>query len=247
VALANVGEQFAGRYTLTSTRHLFSEQAGYTTEFAASGRQERSLYGLVTGAAGGRRPVEGLVPAIVSDVRDPLGLGRVRLTFPWLAKDFASGWARTVQIGGGKGRGALVLPEVGDEVLVGFAGGNLDEPYVLGGLHNGQDTTPTTSVDPIDRASGEIAARAFVSRTGHRIELVENDGIVIATGDGRLSVRLDKKKGVVEVRGGNGVTIDAGTGPLELKGQKVFITAMSEAELTANAQVTVRGGVIRLN
>ena len=246
VALANVGEPFGGKYTLTATRHLFSETAGYTTEFAASGRQERSLYGLVTGRTGGARTT-GLVPAIVSDVRDPQKLGRVRLTFPWLAKDFTSGWARTVQPGAGKGRGALVLPEVGDEVLVGFVRGDLDEPYVLGGLYNGKDTPPSTATSPVDRGSGEIVVRAFVSRTGHRIEFVENDGIVISTGDGKLVVKLDKKRGTVEIKGGSGVTIDAGTGPLELKGQKVSITAVSEAELSASGQVTVRGGVIKLN
>jgi hypothetical protein len=147
VALANVGEPFAGKYTLTATRHLFSEQAGYTTEFAASGRQERSLYGLVTGGTGAGRPVEGLVPAIVSDVRDPLKLGRVKLTFPWLAKDFTTGWARTVQVGAGKGRGTLVLPEVGDEVLVGFAGGDLDEPTLTSKL-GPSSTHPDSSPEP---------------------------------------------------------------------------------------------------
>lgn len=247
VALAGVGDPFSGKYTLTTTRHLFSEQGGYTTEFTASGRQDRSLYGLVNRGHGGDRPVHGLVPAIVSDVRDPMKLGRVKLTFPWLDKDYTSGWARTVQAGAGKGRGALILPEVGDEVLAGFGPGGLDEPYVLGGLYNGKDTAPSLSAAPVDRSSGEIAVRAFVSRAGHRIELAENDGIVIATGDGKLTLRLDKKKGTVQVTGGNGVTIDAGTGTLELKGQKVSLTATSEAELSANGQMTVRGGIIKLN
>src|SRR5262249_6177352 len=157
-----------------------------------------------------------------------------------------SGWARTVHVGAGKGRGSLVLPEVGDEVLVGFAGADLDELYVLGGLYNGNDTVPTLATAPIDDASGEIAARGFVSRAGHRIELIENDGIVLATGDGRLAVRLNKNKGVVEVKAASGVTIDAGTGPLELKGQTVSISSLSDAELTANAQVTVRGALIKL-
>jgi phage protein D len=263
VALANVGDPFTGRYTLTSTRHLFSEHAGYTTGFTASGRQERSLYGLVTGAAPARRSPVGLVPAIVSDVRDPMKLGRVRLTFPWLSGEYTTGWARTVQHGAGKDRGVVVLPEVGDEVLAGFTGAGLDEPYVLGGLHNGKDTPPALSTEVIDGGSGEIAVRAFVSRTGHRVELVENDGILIVTGDGKVSVRLDTRKGVVEITGGSGVTVDAGSGPLKLKGtgatldagsgaleltgQKITVKAMSEAELSATGQVTVRGLPIKLN
>jgi uncharacterized protein involved in type VI secretion and phage assembly len=259
VTLSGVGAPFAGRYTLSATRHLFSEQAGYTTAFSVSGRQERSFYGVVTGAsaAGGARSTAGVVPAVVSDVRDPLKLGRVRLTFPWLAKDFTSGWARTVQAGAGKGRGVLVLPEVGDEVLVGFADGDLDSPYVIGGLYNGKDTPPDLSVPPVDSASGEIAVRAFVSRTGHRLEFVDSprgDAVLLASGDGKLLVKLDKAAGTVELTSsgpvkitGMGVTVDAGSGVLELKGQQVKLTGQTSAELTANASMTIRGGMVRIN
>ncbi len=259
VALAGVGAPFAGKYTLTSTRHLFDEQSGYTTAFTVSGRQERSLYGLVAGSPGGRRDAAtaGLVPAVVSDARDPLKLGRVRLTFPWLAKDFTSGWARTVAPGAGKDRGAVVLPEVGDEVLVGFAGGDLDTPYVIGGLYNGKDTPPELSVPAVDGASGEIGVRALVSRTGHRLELVDSprgDGVLLSTGDGKLLLKLDKKSSTVELTSsgpvkvtGMGVTVDAGQGVLELKGQQVKVSAQAAAELTASGSVTVRGAVVRIN
>lgn len=278
VALANVAEPFAGKYLLTSTRHLFNAQVGYTTEFTVSGRQERSLYGLATGGRGSGRVPRGLVSGTVSDVKDPAKLGRVKLTFPWLDKDFVTNWARVVQPGAGKNRGAVVLPEVGDEVLVGFEHGDVEAPYVLGGLHNGKDTLPALSTEPIDGTSGEIAARAFVSRKGHKVEFVENDGIVIASGDGKLSIKLDTKNQKIEVTGGtgvtvkaeNGVTVDAGTGPLELKGQKVSLTSTSDvavqanaavkvqgatvsvtgqgqAELTANGAVTVRGATVRIN
>ena len=258
VALSGVGAPFAGKYTLTSTRHLFSEQAGYTTAFVVSGRQERSLLGTIgAGAVRRERPTVGLVPAVVSDVRDPLTLGRVRLTFPWLAKDFTSGWARTVQPGGGKQRGAVFLPEVGDEVLVGFAGGDLDTPYVIGGLFNGKDSPPDLSVPVVDSSSGEIGVRALVSRTGHRLELVDSprgDGVLLSTGDGKLQLKLDKKSSTVELTGsgpvkisGMGVTVDAGAGVLELKGQQVKVTGQAQTELTASGAVTVRGGIVRIN
>ncbi|HEU4422525.1 MAG TPA: VgrG-related protein [Pilimelia sp.] len=259
VALTGVGEPFAGKYTLTTTRHLFSEQAGYTTAFTVSSTQERSLYGLAAGPrpGGGGQATAGLVPAVVSDVRDPLDLGRVRVVFPWLSKDFTSGWARTVQAGAGKGRGAVILPEVGDEVLVGFAGGDLDSAYVLGGLYNGKDTMPSLSSPVIDANSGEIGVRGFVSRTGHRVEFVDSprtDGVVLATGDGKFKLSLDKKGQMVELSSGGtvkisgmGITVDAGTGVLELKGQQVKVTGQSAAELTASGTVTVRGGMVRIN
>lgn len=253
VALVNVGAPFEGRYTLTSTRHLFTDADGYTTAFTISSRQERSLYGL---ASGGRRAGNGggggLVPAIVSDVRDPAELGRVRLTFPWLADDFTSGWARTVQPGAGPERGAVVLPEVGDEVLVGFEHGHFDAPYVLGGLYNGSDAPPKTPFDLVDGNSGAVAGRVFVSRTGHRVELAESaggqDGIRLVTSDGKYLLQLDKagtqivvrSDGTVTINGSKGVKIDAGTGPLELSGQSVKITSATDASVEARAGLTLK-------
>ncbi|WP_033441622.1 VgrG-related protein [Saccharothrix sp. NRRL B-16314] len=248
VALTNIGEPFAGRYTLTSTRHLFAEQVGYTTEFTVSGRQERSLYGLANGGPRGTAE-RGLVPAVVSDVRDPAKTGRVKVTYPWLSADFSSGWARTVHPGAGNGYGGLVLPEVGDEVLVGFEHGDFDAPYVLGGLYNGKDAPPTLTVDPVDGNSGEVVTRGFVSRKHHKVEFVEDEGIVVSSGDGKFVVKLDQKNQVVEVTSGkavtikaqNGVTIDAGTGPLELKGQKITANARTDVTIEAGAQLKATG------
>jgi phage protein D/phage baseplate assembly protein gpV len=265
VALSNVGDPFAGKYTLTGTRHLFNEHVGYTTAFTVSGRQERSLYSLTSGGSGGAAPdamTAGLVPAVVSDVRDPLKLGRVKLTMPWLSSDFTSGWARVVQVGAGNARGALVLPEVGDEVLVGFAGGDPDAPYVLGGLHNGQDAVPKLSTEPVDGGNGQIAVRGFVSRTGDKIEFNEKDGVLLSTGDDKLKVKLDKQQNLVLISGAKGVTVDAGDGTLllkgqtvqikgqqsvEIEGQKVTVNGTSQAEVTSSGQLTMQASLIKLN
>ncbi|MGK3202072.1 VgrG-related protein [Amycolatopsis sp. MEPSY49] len=248
VTLTGVGRPFSGKYTLTSTRHLFNAEVGYTTEFTVSGRQERSLYGLVAGGSPGSS-WPGLVPALVSDLKDPAKLGRVKLTFPWLDKDFTSTWARTVQPGAGKDRGAVVLPEVGDEVLVGFEHGDFEAPYVLGGLHNGKDTAPKFTKEVVDGTSGEVAVRGFVSRKGHKLEFAEADGITLSSGDAKFVVKIDQKNQVIEVTSGksvtvkarNGVSIDAGTGPLELKGQKVIVKSRTDASVEAGTQLKLNG------
>lgn len=248
VTLTGVGAPFSGKYTLTGTRHLFNAEVGYTTEFTVSGRQERSLYGLVTGGASGRS-WPGAVPAVVSDLRDPLKLGRVKLKYPWLSADFTSNWARTVQAGAGNGRGALVLPEVGDEVLACFEHGDFEAPYVLGGLHNGKDATPAFTKPPVDGNSGEVTLRGFVSRKGHKLEFAEDDGIILASGDAKFVVKIDQKNQVIEVTSGksvtvkaqNGVSIDAGSGPLELKGQKVSVKSQTDASIEAGAQLKLNG------
>ncbi|MDQ7810275.1 VgrG-related protein [Amycolatopsis sp. A133] len=249
VTLTGVGQPFTGKYTLTSTRHLFNADVGYTTEFTVSGRQERSLYGLVAGGAKGSS-WPGVVPAVVTDLKDPAKLGRVKLTFPWLDREFTSTWARTVQPGAGKDRGALVLPEVGDEVLVGFEHGDFEAPYVLGGLYNSKDTAPSKFTKPVvDGNSGEVALRGFVSRKGHKLEFAEDDGIILSSGDAKFVVKIDQKNQVIEVTSGksvtvkaqNGVSIDAGTGPLELKGQKVSVKSQTDASVEATGQLKLNG------
>ncbi|MBL8926172.1 MAG: VgrG-related protein [Pseudonocardia sp.] len=266
IAIDNLGAPFDGKYVVTSSRHSYDQTTGYTTHFAVTGRQERSLFGLASGS-GSRRAQTGVAIAQVSDARDPQHQGRVKLTFPWLSDDYVSDWARTVHTGAGKDRGFYVLPEVGDEVLVAFEQGDIRRPYVVGGLFNGVDTPKTGPIDDVDGGSGAINRRSLVSRRGHRIDLLDQDGrkegIALATGDGKHTFTLDAtgstvtlhSDGSVTIEAKSGVTVDAGTGSLKLTGGDVSITATTgltldggpSVKVNASGQVAVSGGMIRLN
>lgn len=245
VMIENAGAPFDGTYTITTARHRYDvNSGGYTTAFSVTGRQERSLYGLAGG--GGHAPGGfGVVIALVSDANDPAGQGRVRLTFPWLSDEYVSDWARTVQLGAGSSRGGLILPEVGDEVLVAFEQGDPQRPYVLGGLHNGTDLPDAAGPSVIDGGSGAVNRRSLVSRRGHRIDLFDDegrsDGVTAATGDGKLRVALDAagsridvhSDGTVTVTGTRGVVVDAAGDKLELKGREISITAAQSVSVKA--------------
>ena len=266
IAIDNLGPPFDGKYVVTSSRHSYDQTTGYATHFAVTGRQERSLFGLASGT-GSRRAQTGVAIAQVSDARDPQHQGRVKLTFPWLSDDYVSDWARTVHAGAGKDRGFYVLPEVGDEVLVAFEQGDIRRPYVVGGLFNGVDTPKPGPIDDVDGGSGAINRRSLVSRRGHRIDLLDQDGrkegIALATGDGKHTFTLDAtgstvtlhSDGSVTIEAKSGVTVDAGTGSLKLTGGDVSITATTgltldggpSVKVNASGQVAVSGGMIRLN
>ena len=78
-------------------------------------------------------------PALVKDNNDPEGMGRVRVEFFWTAGKTRSDWMRVIQQYSGKdGRGIYWRPEIGDEVMVSFEGGNVERPYVSGSHYNGQ-------------------------------------------------------------------------------------------------------------
>jgi phage protein D len=246
ITIENAGKPFDGKYTITTTRHRYEPTTGYTTAFAVTGRQERSLYGL---ASGGTRDGlgGGVVIAQVSDANDPSKQGRVKLTFPWLSDDYVSDWARTVQPGAGKNRGAMMVPEVGDEVLVAFEQEDPQRPYVLGGLFNGVDTVSTKGIDVVDSGSGAINRRSFISRNGHRIDLLDDngktEGVTVETGDERLRIAMDAvgtkvtvhSDGTVLIEGKNGIVVDAATSNLELKAGQIAMTATQGIQLAGGS------------
>jgi uncharacterized protein involved in type VI secretion and phage assembly len=275
ISLAQTGAPFDGKYTLTSCRHTYDATNGYLTAFRVSGRQTRTMLGLVRGGRAGRDDgVAGVVPAIVTDIDDPERLGRMKVAFPWLADTAESHWARVAMAGAGDKRGFVMLPEVGDEVLVAFEHGDPRLPYVIGGLYNGKDALPVTPVD-----GGQVVKRAIVSRNGHTVEFDDKDDkITIATGDGKHRIVLDQKgsKIVLETDGdvevssqaeltvkapsgvkvetsgtlelkGNGVTIDAGGGAFNAKGVQAKVEGSAAAELSSTGQTTVRGSMVTVN
>ena len=86
----------------------------------------------------------GLARALAVDVHDPQAAGRIRIKvkFPWLPREVET-WARVSLPLGGNRTGLWALPEVGDEVLVGFENGDARTPIVLGSLWDGKP--PPTS------------------------------------------------------------------------------------------------------
>ncbi len=245
VSLHGLGSPFDGKYAVTTSRHRFEPGSGYTTTFSVTGQSDRSLFTLASGGGSSRR-TPGVVTGVVTDVNDPQKGGRVKVKLPWLSDTYASSWARTLQPGAGDKRGWMVVPEVGDEVLVAFDQGDARAPFVLGGLYNGVDLPGTRSPDLVDSGTGAVNRRSMVSRLGHRIDLMDDvghdDGVLVESGDGHLSMRLDGAKtsvtlhsdGTVVIEGAKGVTVDASSSDLDLKAGSITLTATNG--------VTVDGG-----
>jgi phage baseplate assembly protein V len=108
--------------------------------------------------------MRGLVLAQVVAVADNERQGRVQVKFPWLDDDLTSTWASVVAPFAGKDRGVFWMPEVGDEVIVGFLHGDFQHAYILGAMWNGQAASP--SPDP--------RQRMLRSKNGHTIRFVDS-------------------------------------------------------------------------
>jgi uncharacterized protein involved in type VI secretion and phage assembly len=196
--------------------------------------------------------IYGLACAVVTNNKDPDGLGRVKVKLPWLSDEAESNWARVATPMAGANRGVYFLPEVNDEVLVGFEHGSPEFPFVLGALWNGKDKPPANNSD------GKNDLRVIKSRSGHLIRLTDTNGaeqIEIVDKSGKNSIVISTKDDTITVNAGTGVTIKSASGKLTLEGNgveinstaDVKISATSTMELKSNTTLNIKGAQVNIN
>jgi uncharacterized protein involved in type VI secretion and phage assembly len=188
----------------------------------------------------------GVYPALVTDIKDPDGQGRVKVALPWSPDTDGSryeAWARLTTLMGGNNRGSWFIPDVNDEVLIVFEGGDPRRPYVIGGLWNGSDTPP----DSMDGA-GKNFRKVLRSRNGVKVTLDDTDGqekLILETPGGQ-KITMKDGPGAVEVVDGNGNSVKLETSGITVTASaKVTINA-SQVEISA-AMVTVNAGMSKFS
>jgi uncharacterized protein involved in type VI secretion and phage assembly len=184
----------------------------------------------------------GAYPALVTDVVDPDGQGRVRVRLPW-SPDLGAGayeaWARLATLMAGNGRGSWFVPDVDEEVLVLFEGGDPRRPYVVGSLWNGVDAPPE-SMD----AGGANDLKVLHSRNGVSITLDDHDGkekLTLQTPGGQRVV-LEDGPGKITVEDANGNTAELAGGGIRLSSSATVTVEASSLKVTAGT-VTVDAGM----
>lgn len=194
----------------------------------------------------------GVAVAVVINNQDPQGLGRVQVKLPNYSDLDIGHWARVAVLMAGNQRGSFFLPEVGDEVLVAFEGGDLERPFILGGLWNGQDNPPDTNAD------GQNNKRFFKSRSGHLVRFDDTDGaekIEIIDKSGNNSITFDTTNNTITITSAQDITLDASQGTIKLTAQKVSISSTSdtsidaqgELKLNASSTTTIKGTQVNIN
>jgi uncharacterized protein involved in type VI secretion and phage assembly len=202
--------------------------------------------------------VVGVAVGIVTHNQDPQGLGRVKVKFPWLSDGTETDWTKIATFMSGSDRGAVFLPEVNDEVLVAFEHGDINFPYVLGGLWNSKDPPPEKNQD------GRNNVRKIRSRSGHEIifrddKTSRQEELEIRTNGGH-SILLSDAAGAEQVvikdkSGNNLVKIDSLTNSIHMeslmkisiKSNVVEINADTVMTITANAALTIGGTPVKIN
>lgn len=172
----------------------------------------------------------GLYPAIVTDIVDPEGLGRVQVSFPWLgeAGRDVRAWARLVTPYADDDQGLEILPEVDSEVAVSFEAGNVDRPYVIGAVWNGRAALPEAPAAANNK-------RVLKTRAGSRLEFDDSAGaarVTLSMASGHTLV-LDDAAQQVSVRHANGC--------------EILMTAAGQVRITANATVEISAATVNVH
>ena len=132
---------------------------------------------------------------------DPLGLGRVRVQMMWQeAGSEKTPWIRLLQPHSGSGKGFYFVPEIGEEVLVGFQGGNAEKPYVIGTQYNGKEKS--------GYADKENNIKAVHTRSGHKLVFTEDESILIIDKSGN-EILLDTKGSNITITAPETMTLNA--------------------------------------
>ncbi len=268
IDLQGLGTRFSGKAFVSGVRHELNNQ-NFETDLT---------FGLDPDSFSRKfdniRPVpaEGLVPAmnglhiaVVTKLEaDPEGEFRIRVRIPLLDKQGEGSWARVATLDAGNKRGTMFLPEIGDEVIVGFLDDDPRNPIVLGQLHSSKNAAPLIVKD-------ENHQKGYVSRSEMKMIFDdEKKSFTLETPKGKKFI-LDDDAGEIKlmdetgnkiVMDSNGITIESAkkitikaTQDASLEGMNVNIKASAQlkaegsagAELSASGQTVIKGAVVQIN
>lgn len=176
-------------------------------------------------------------PARVVDNNDPMGMGRIRVQFPWQEKKGEkTPWIRLIQPHSGSGKGFHFIPEIGEEVLVSHESQNAEKPFVMGTHYNGSETSSY-------HTSGNDK-KVIHTRSGTKIILNDAEGSVfiedpsgntyLMDGKGNINVNAPKN---MSFTAGENVSITAGMNITASAGMNISETAGANHSSFAGAMM----------
>ena len=202
--VGDLSEESLGNFIIIEITHEVSQGSYYKNRFKAIPATIKALPSPKV-----RMPLAETQMATVLSNADPQGKGRVRVRMNWQTDGMQTGWVRVMTPDGGSSsdvksnRGFVFIPEVGDQVLLGFRHGDPARPYVMGSLFNG-----TTGGGGLEGNH----MKSLTTRSGHTIKLndsLSSLGITIKDIKGN-SIHIDSVGDDIIINAKRNITINAG-------------------------------------
>jgi len=166
------------------------------------------------------------IATVVSNT-DPQGQGRITVKFDWQLHDTTNFIRMMSPDAGGtdqitQNRGYVAIPEVGDQVMVGFVHNHPDRPFVMGGMFHGG----------VGLGGGvDNRVKSIMTRSGHKVVFTEDESIIITDKSGN-EIHLDTT--------GSNINITAPeTMTLNCKNMNINVTENMTTSVGQNASETI--------
>jgi len=267
IAIDGLGERFSGTAFVASVSHSYASNWNTHLEIGLSQKFLTECYDDVQAI-----PSSSLLPAIsglhiakVSAIHeDPLGENRIKIKLPLISTEEEGTWARIATLDAGENRGSFFLPEIDDEVIVGFLNDDPRNPIIIGMVHSSAKPAPFEATEENDE-------KGIVTRS--EMKLVFDDGknhILLETPNGN-KVLLSEDEAAIQIEDENGhkVTLDSdgilldstgdvnikASGDVNIEGTNINIKAQSAfkaegssgAEVSSSASTTIKGSIVQIN
>lgn len=236
IELVGVGSRFSGPLLVTGVRHEIADGNWFTeVDFGLAPDWFTERTDVAAPSAAGLLPgVQGLQVGVVLKLdADPAGEHRVQVKVPVLQADTEGVWARLLQPHASNGFGSFLLPEVGDEVVLGYFANDPSHPVVLGSLYSSARKPPYT----LEAAND---TKAWVTRCLARIEINDKDKVITILTPGKNQVVLSDKDKSITVLDENQNKVSLTTAGIELNSPKdIVLKATGSIKLDATGPVSI--------
>ena len=198
--VGNISKESLGNFIIIEMTHEVSQGSYYRNRFKAIPATVKALPGPKV-----RMPLAETQMATVLSNADPDGKGRVRVHMNWQTDGMQTGWVRVMTPDGGgskdvrSNRGFVFIPEVGDQVLLGFRHGDPARPYVMGSLFNGVT------------GSGGFAAnhkKSLTTRSGSTVTFDDTAHTILLQTTRANKIFIDELNGTITVSSAEEVNVN---------------------------------------
>lgn len=234
--LHGFGDRFKGNALITSIQDSIQEGIWRTTVgIGLPSEWQDAQRTLSAPSTGGLLPaLGGLQNGIVKKMdEDPDGQYRILVEVPAIDPAGAGIWARMAHFYATSGKGSFFLPEIGDEVVLGFLNDDPCYPIILGMLYS-------SNIQPPYPPDHKNEIKAFVTKNDLKIEFNDGDKVLsIKTPGGNEFVLSDKDKSItLKDQHGNKIEMtDAG----------IALNSAKDIEIKAAGTTTVQGAMVMIN
>lgn len=267
IEIKGMGDRFNGQVLVSGVHHEINDknwetdiQLGLSPEYfeqLTKDPQSHKASGLLPG-------LSGLQLGLVTSLEDPDGEHRIQVRTPMIDPSEEGIWARVATLDAGENRGSFFLPEIGDEVALGFLNDDPRHPVVLGMLHSSAKPAPLEATD-------DNHEKGYVSRS--EMKLIFNDDkntVTLETPNGNSflfsddegSITFTDENGNEILMNSDGISLTSAadinltaSGDVNIEGTNISPKASAEfkaegsssAEVSSGGTMTVKGSLVQIN